>query len=161
MRKGYILLFTIPCVLLLLFNSCSYFNGDDRVLGGQKLDDELMSEIRAEIFSTSSESVIYEESVPYESESASLESEEDEVFVTEDEMNTDVQNSTSDTFEKESAELSESQTVYWSKNGEVWHIYDTCRYLKNANEIYSGSIEDAIIANKTKQCSVCTSASEN
>ncbi len=46
-------------------------------------------------------------------------------------------------------------TVYWVKNGEVWHRTDKCSSLSRSKNIRSGTVEDAMLAGKKRQCKVC------
>ena len=49
--------------------------------------------------------------------------------------------------------------VYYSEGGEVWHEWRTCGHLSQKNEIFTGSIEDAMAAGKERGCSYCTGKS--
>ena len=86
------------------------------------------------------------------------ESEPDEADVTET-----VQVSESEAY-VETADASESDdteehigdgTVYWVKSGEVWHKTDKCPSLSRSKNIRSGSIEDAMLAGKSRACKKC------
>lgn len=44
---------------------------------------------------------------------------------------------------------------YWIKSGEVYHLYPTCTYVKNATEVSSGSLAEATAAGKVRACAVC------
>ncbi|MBP3376052.1 MAG: hypothetical protein J6L83_04755 [Clostridia bacterium] len=46
-------------------------------------------------------------------------------------------------------------TVYWTKNGSVWHIDEECYRLNNSKEILSGSVEEAKESGKERVCSSC------
>lgn len=144
--RRYFRILVFPCIVMLLFSSCSYFFSDNRVSGGQKLDDELMSEIKAEIFSTAQNAT------------------ESEIEESCDEHDGSDEKDTSDTSDATCEESSEAfqqhETVYWTKSGEVWHSFSGCQYLKNA-EVLSGSLEEALAAKKTKQCSICSSKEKN
>lgn len=52
-------------------------------------------------------------------------------------------------------EITESTTipdiVYYTERGEVYHIYEDCRHLKNST-VYSGSVEDS---EKSRCCNTC------
>ena len=52
------------------------------------------------------------------------------------------------------------ETVYWTKGGEVWHLFKDCGHLKNSKSILSGSVEDAIENGKEKVCSACSKRQE-
>ena len=49
-----------------------------------------------------------------------------------------------------------SKTVYWTKSGTVWHLFEDCGYLKGSTSILSGSVEKAIEEGKSKLCSSCS-----
>ena len=49
----------------------------------------------------------------------------------------------------------DSETVYWTEGGEVWHITASCSSLAKAEQIFSGSTEDAIAHGKTRVCKRC------
>ena len=46
--------------------------------------------------------------------------------------------------------------VYWTEGGTVYHLRDTCSTLKRSKEIFHGSIEDAILAQKERACKTCS-----
>lgn len=48
-----------------------------------------------------------------------------------------------------------SATVYWVKNGEVWHITDKCSSLSRSKKIFSGQISDAQASGKSRVCKIC------
>ena len=50
-----------------------------------------------------------------------------------------------------------SNTVYWVKNGEVWHTKSTCGSLSRSKSILSGSVEEAMLAGKDRVCKRCGS----
>lgn len=115
--------------LAVAMSSCSYFEAKDRYKGGQLLDDELLADIREEIFS----SRLYDEDLI-------------ESFGTE----SDLHLSESDT-DAETADL-----VYWTDGGSVWHTYSNCGHLKNSNNaVHSGTRDEAREAGKTRLCSSC------
>lgn len=45
--------------------------------------------------------------------------------------------------------------VYWTPSGKVWHISPECQTLTRSSNISSGNTEDAELAGKTGECSVC------
>ena len=51
--------------------------------------------------------------------------------------------------------LSDQTQVWWSQYGKVYHTHNDCSALDDS--IVSGTIEEAIAANKTKLCSFCAS----
>ena len=46
-------------------------------------------------------------------------------------------------------------TVYWTSSGSVWHTRRDCSYIKNSENIHSGTTEDAISNGKKQLCSSC------
>lgn len=51
--------------------------------------------------------------------------------------------------------ISNYETVYWTKSGTVWHLFKDCGHLKNSKTVISGSLEEAINEGKEKVCSSC------
>ncbi len=49
-----------------------------------------------------------------------------------------------------------SEVVYFTEGGSVWHRKKDCSFLKNSNDILSGTENDALIAGKEKPCSRCS-----
>lgn len=50
-----------------------------------------------------------------------------------------------------------ADTVYWLKNGSVYHLYRDCRFLSDSDNIRSGSAEKS---GKSKVCGECLKRSE-
>lgn len=48
--------------------------------------------------------------------------------------------------------VEEQITVYWSLGGEVYHLYDNCRYFKNVLHVESGTITES---KKSRCCLIC------
>ena len=48
-----------------------------------------------------------------------------------------------------------TDTVYWVKNGEVWHLKESCSSLSRSKNIQSGSVDDAKAAGKDRVCKRC------
>ena len=46
-------------------------------------------------------------------------------------------------------------TVYWVKNGEVWHISEKCPSLSRSKSILSGTVTEAKENGKTRVCKRC------
>ena len=46
-------------------------------------------------------------------------------------------------------------TVYWTATGKKYHLYRDCRSLKNANSVYSGTVEQAYHDGCTGLCAIC------
>ena len=49
----------------------------------------------------------------------------------------------------------EPNTVYWTKNGSVYHKYRDCYYLQNAESVKSGTVLTARTNGKERACSEC------
>ena len=43
-------------------------------------------------------------------------------------------------------------SVYWTENGEVYHLYKNCQHLKNSTEVFSGTPENS---GKERCCKTC------
>lgn len=132
-------LITFGSVLLtMILVSCSMFTPDNRnFYGGKILDNNAMEELRQEFEESNStiqtESQLQIESTPHQNQDFS---------------------------DSNSQDPSESETVYWSKSGSVWHLYSDCRYLKKSNEIFSGSVDQAKANGAEKICSACAKKEE-
>ncbi|MBC2888137.1 hypothetical protein [Gordonibacter massiliensis (ex Traore et al. 2017)] len=61
-----------------------------------------------------------------------------------------------DQAEAGAAVLSDDGLAYWTPFGEVYHFNPDCQYIKNSGTIYSGTVQDAIDAKRTRGCSGCT-----
>ncbi len=47
------------------------------------------------------------------------------------------------------------ETVYWSNFGRVYHLDEDCSHLNHSDELTSGTVEQAIEANRTRVCKTC------
>lgn len=134
--------------------SCSLFIYDhSRFEGGKQLDDELLSEIRAEIFAE--ESVDISDNNSKDSENG--ESGEDTIEAKESNAETSLVYETDENNSENSQETESdvAKTVYWVAGGTVWHLSPNCRYLKNSKNVVSGSEIEAIAAGIDRACSAC------
>ena len=61
-----------------------------------------------------------------------------------------------DQAEAGAAVLSDDGLAYWTPFGEVYHFNPDCQYLKNSGTIYSGTVQAALDAKRTRGCSGCT-----
>lgn len=61
-----------------------------------------------------------------------------------------------DQAEAGAAVLSDDGLAYWTPFGEVYHFNPDCQYIKNSATIYSGTVQDALDAHRTRGCSGCT-----
>lgn len=61
-----------------------------------------------------------------------------------------------DQAEAGAAVLSDDGLAYWTPFGEVYHFNPDCQHLKNSGTIYSGTVQDALDAKRTRGCSGCT-----
>ena len=123
----------VAFLLMTSLSSCSFFDTDNRFVGGELLDDDMMSEIKEEIFGSEIES--------------SSDSDIEESSVNDDEDY--------ETLDSEENNESYDGLVYWTKSGSVWHTYEDCGSLKNSNNVFSGSVDEAIESGKNKLCSRC------
>ncbi len=52
-------------------------------------------------------------------------------------------------------EVEESARLYWTSGGSVWHTRLSCGYLSKDGDVYYGTLEEAISAEKSRCCSAC------
>lgn len=58
-------------------------------------------------------------------------------------------------------EIPESERVYWTLGGSVWHTEADCRYIKTSDAtLYYGTEADALSAGKKRICSGCEKKGE-
>lgn len=119
----------LSIVFLITLCSCSLFVYDNsRFEGGETLNNDLLSKI---------ENDLRNESQAEESESTE-DNQSDLPVESDSEANTD-----------------NSTTVYWTGSGSVWHTRRDCSYIKNSDDIFSGTVSEAISKGKKKLCSSC------
>ena len=46
-------------------------------------------------------------------------------------------------------------TVFWLKNGTVYHISQTCYHIKEKQGVLAGTVDEALAAGKSRVCSSC------
>ena len=83
-----------------------------------------------------------------DSDTESLESDID----TEGEIDTEKKESEGATSNTEEGTF---ETVYWTKSGTKWHLFIDCSYIKNSENVLSGTVEEAIEAKKEGVCKRC------
>ena len=49
----------------------------------------------------------------------------------------------------------QSATVFWLESGSVYHRDSDCRYIKEKQNVQSGTVTEATEAGKTRACSSC------
>lgn len=139
-------------VMLIILPSCSMFWASNSTYsGGQILDDELMSSMRAEIIGENTEIVKPGETTQNKNET-------NEVVKDETESSQSNKETESDSSKEESTKKDNEETdntVYWTKGGGVYHLYKDCGYIKSSSEILSGTVEEALEAKKSGVCSRC------
>lgn len=114
-------------ILAVFATSCDIFTPSNEVFkGGEILNAEKMSEIKAEIFGSADETT-------------------DSVIET----------TSNDSSKSENSEVEQPSEVYWTSGGSVWHLYEDCGHLKRGKDIISGTVQEAIDAGKEKVCSSC------
>lgn len=59
--------------------------------------------------------------------------------------------------DKENSLLANDGDVFWTPSGTIWHATYECSYLSTSKEIYHGSVEDAMLDGKERECSRCFS----
>lgn len=57
--------------------------------------------------------------------------------------------------------LTDETTVYWLLGGKVCHVFPTCRYIRDREEVQSGTLTEARELGKDKVCSVCYPADDS
>ncbi len=147
---------SVLLILTILTSLCScslFFFDNARFEGGRLLDDELMDEIRRKIFDTeasvaatdgeTNNTHATDSSAPISSE---YESAESSIELTSDSAETNAYSESDDPTET---------AVYWTEGGSVWHASSACSYLKNSQNVISGTLEEAINAGKERLCSAC------
>ena len=127
----------IALLLVMSLTSCTLFDINDRYVGGELLDDEMMSEIIDERFSD---------------ETDTLEEESNGADTGEAESSSKIEDSGNN---EPNDNADGEDVVYWTESGKVWHTHRDCGRLKQSTEILSGSVDDAIEEGKTKLCSYC------
>lgn len=152
-------------LIFIMLPSCSMFwSSNPTYSGGQMLDDELMSSMRAEIIGENTEATTREttktETKPnkpdteIESDQSSAETEVDQ-----SDIETEPNDSHGSSANEESTIKEEDQNtdklVYWTKGGGVYHFYKDCGYIKSSSEVLSGTEEEALEAGKSGVCSRC------
>ena len=155
---------TVFCLILtaiMIFVSCGNASKND-FYGGELLDEERMSEIKSSFFTTEADETTETVEITEEIETTeeikateTLEKNETESVskiiaetkAQETEYNERKEDSTH-------SEIDGVETVFWTKNGEVWHLSRDCRYIKSST-VVSGSLEEAIEQGKSRACSSC------
>lgn len=57
--------------------------------------------------------------------------------------------------DKGDSSLADDGDVFWTPSGKIWHKSSECSYLSSSKEIYHGSIEEAMLEGKERQCTKC------
>lgn len=116
--------------------------------GGELLDDERLSEIKADIFSEKSTVNIDQTEKQTNDDTISENISEEKESLTEEGSEADEDVTQGDII------------VYWSENGKVWHTDRNCRYIKNS-DVVSGYSSDAIEKGKKSECKSCGSSTSD
>lgn len=127
--------------------ACDFDESEKKFYGGELLNNEKLSEIKGSIFTeedkTESNTEEKTESIDKDTDAES-ESMLESVFISDFESET-----------QGGTDEEEILTVYWTKNGSVWHIDGECYRLNKSKEILSGSVEEAKESGKERVCSSC------
>lgn len=151
MKSMKFLLATFTLIFSLCFASCSLFTPErGSFYGGKILDNEAMDELRKEFDESSSNNDQIESGSTIGTQ-----------ILTESVQNNENTQAESENTQSESENTEKSETVFWSKSGSVWHLYSDCGYLKNSNEIFSGTVSEAISNGAEKVCSSCENKAGN
>ena len=155
-------------------NACSMFMPpDQRFDGGVLLDSEKLSEIKNSVFSSEiheedteeTTDVVVEKTTERAIESTEVTEVTEKTESLADTADTVTEATESSKNSEENTEKSEScdateencddgDIVYWIASGEVWHLSQNCRYIKNKSFV-SGTVEEAMEADKSRVCSAC------
>ena len=98
----------IALLLVMSLTSCTLFDINDRYVGGELLDDEMMSEIIDEIFSD---------------ETDTLEEESNGADTGEAESSSKIEDSGNN---EPNDNADGEDVVYWTESGKVWHTHRDC-----------------------------------
>ena len=49
----------------------------------------------------------------------------------------------------------EDGVYYWTEKGSVWHTLRDCSYLSESQNVFEGSMDNAVVAGKERPCSRC------
>lgn len=63
--------------------------------------------------------------------------------------------------DKKNSSLAEDGDVFWSLSGTIWHKSADCSYLSNSKEVYHGTLEDAKLEGKERECTRCFASEED
>ena len=166
MMRKFILIIALLSAFVLLVSCSNYLNSADDFYGGDVIDAEMLSSIAESVFA-SDESLRPNE--PYVDEYASkdkettVDSSSDGVTEetptesgTDENSEPETEVTTEDvTTEEETTKRVHDGKYYWTKSGKVYHKWSDCGYLKNSDEVFSGSFDDAQEAGKENLCSSC------
>ena len=106
--------------------ACDFDESKHHLSGGELLDDEKISEIINEVFSGAT----------------GKESEEKDTEIVA-------------SVETEGETYEQTDIVYWTDSGSVWHKSTDCTHIKNSTNLYAGTVAAAQSAGKSKACSRC------
>ena len=56
----------------------------------------------------------------------------------------------------EIAETVDSDVVYWTESGTVYHLTKECSSLRHSENILQGSVDEALLAKKERACKSCS-----
>lgn len=57
--------------------------------------------------------------------------------------------------DRENSSLASSTDVFWTPSGSIWHKSYDCSFLANSKTIYHGSVDEAKLEGKERECSRC------
>ncbi len=160
-------------LLSVVLAACDFDESRYHLYGGKLLNDEMISEIKNEIFSGAtfeSETVIVEEyetvensnDIPMDVDVITETQKDvvsgDELYETNPNYETNENTLSVDSVEITTEKISDAEqtnTVYWTKSGSVWHTRSDCYHIKKSSNVFSGTLDEAIEAGKEKLCSSC------
>lgn len=59
------------------------------------------------------------------------------------------------TAQMEASEALNIEEVYWSTFGKKYHYDEDCQHIRNSDQLYAGTVEQAVEANRTDLCKTC------
>lgn len=57
--------------------------------------------------------------------------------------------------DKENSSLAVDGDVFWTASGALWHASYNCSYLSNSKTVYHGTIDEAKLLGKSRECERC------
>lgn len=137
----------LTIIILSFVCACDFDESERNFYGGELLNNEKLSEIKGSIFTEEDKT---ESNTKEKTESIDKDADDESESMLESFIDSNSEGEPRDEVDED-----EILTVYWTKNGSVWHIDEECYRLNNSKEILSGSVEEAKESGKERVCSSC------